>query len=215
MHLARARSRPAPRSALLSPPRPMLSSTQAGRRGLRRAHRVRQEPDHAPRRRGPARGRQAVAVLRHPMPYGDLAKQAVQRFALRRPRRARLHDRGAGGVRAAHRRGQRRLRRRRLRRDPRPGRAGGRHHPLGRRQQRLAVLPPDLHIVVVDPHRAGHELRYHPGETNLRMADVGREQGRHRRPRERRGRGRLDPDATTRTRGSCVPPRRSRRGATA
>ena len=30
----------------------------------------------------------------------------------------------------------------------------------------------DLHIVVVDPHRAGHELRYYPGETNLRMADV-------------------------------------------
>ena len=31
---------------------------------------------------------------------------------------------------------------------------------------------PDLHLVLVDPHRAGHELRYHPGETNLRMADV-------------------------------------------
>ncbi|HEY6102337.1 MAG TPA: cyclic 2,3-diphosphoglycerate synthase [bacterium] len=31
---------------------------------------------------------------------------------------------------------------------------------------------PDLHLVVLDPHRAGHELRYHPGETNLRMADV-------------------------------------------
>jgi len=31
---------------------------------------------------------------------------------------------------------------------------------------------PDLHIVVVDPHRPGHELTYHPGETNLRMADV-------------------------------------------
>jgi predicted GTPase len=29
-----------------------------------------------------------------------------------------------------------------------------------------------MHIVVVDPHRPGHELRYHPGETNLRMADV-------------------------------------------
>jgi predicted GTPase len=29
-----------------------------------------------------------------------------------------------------------------------------------------------VHIVVVDPHRPGHELRYHPGETNLRMADV-------------------------------------------
>ena len=31
---------------------------------------------------------------------------------------------------------------------------------------------PDLHIVVTDPHRPGHELRYHPGETNLRMANV-------------------------------------------
>jgi predicted GTPase len=33
-------------------------------------------------------------------------------------------------------------------------------------------IKPDVHIVVVDPHRPGHELRYHPGETNLRMADV-------------------------------------------
>src|SRR5207244_12433155 len=33
-------------------------------------------------------------------------------------------------------------------------------------------IEPDIHIVVVDPHRPGHELRYHPGETNLRMADV-------------------------------------------
>jgi predicted GTPase len=31
---------------------------------------------------------------------------------------------------------------------------------------------PDLHIVVADPHRPGHELKYHPGETNLRMANV-------------------------------------------
>ncbi|RKY82187.1 GTPase, partial [candidate division KSB1 bacterium] len=31
---------------------------------------------------------------------------------------------------------------------------------------------PDLHIVVVDPHRPGHEITYYPGETNLRMADV-------------------------------------------
>jgi predicted GTPase len=31
---------------------------------------------------------------------------------------------------------------------------------------------PDLLIVVADPHRAGHELYYHPGETNVRMADV-------------------------------------------
>jgi len=33
-------------------------------------------------------------------------------------------------------------------------------------------VKPNLHIVVVDPHRPGHELRYHPGETNLRMAHV-------------------------------------------
>jgi predicted GTPase len=33
-------------------------------------------------------------------------------------------------------------------------------------------IHPDLHLVVVDPHRPGHELRYHPGEQNLRMADV-------------------------------------------
>src|SRR5262249_42941073 len=33
-------------------------------------------------------------------------------------------------------------------------------------------IRPDLHIVVVDPHRPRHELRYHPGETNLRTADV-------------------------------------------
>ncbi len=35
-----------------------------------------------------------------------------------------------------------------------------------------SFIKPDLHIVVADPHRAGHELRYYPGETNLRMADV-------------------------------------------
>ena len=31
---------------------------------------------------------------------------------------------------------------------------------------------PDYHIVVVDPHRPGHELRYHPGEANVRLADA-------------------------------------------
>jgi predicted GTPase len=36
----------------------------------------------------------------------------------------------------------------------------------------LPFYKPDLHIVVVDPHRAGHETRYHPGEANLRLADV-------------------------------------------
>ena len=36
----------------------------------------------------------------------------------------------------------------------------------------LPFVRPDLHVVVVDPARAGEEFRYHPGETNLRMADV-------------------------------------------
>jgi nifR3 family TIM-barrel protein len=36
----------------------------------------------------------------------------------------------------------------------------------------LPFYQPDLHIVVDDPHRPGHDLTYHPGETNLRLADV-------------------------------------------
>jgi predicted GTPase len=36
----------------------------------------------------------------------------------------------------------------------------------------LPFFAPDLHVVVVDPLRPGHELLYHPGEANLRMADV-------------------------------------------
>ena len=54
----------------------------------------------------------------------------------------------------------------------RAGGGGGRRHHLGRRQQRLPFFRPSLHIVVADPLRPGHELRYHPGEANLRMADV-------------------------------------------
>ena len=59
---------------------------------------------------------------------------------LRGPRQARVHHRGARGVRAAHRQRLRRLRRRRLRDDPARGREGSRRHPVGRRQQRHAVL---------------------------------------------------------------------------
>jgi predicted GTPase len=36
----------------------------------------------------------------------------------------------------------------------------------------LPFFKPDLHLVVVDPHRPGHESRYYPGETNLRMAGL-------------------------------------------
>ena len=36
----------------------------------------------------------------------------------------------------------------------------------------LPFFAPTLHLCLVDPHRCGHESRYHPGEANLRMADV-------------------------------------------
>ena len=36
----------------------------------------------------------------------------------------------------------------------------------------LSFYEADLYITLVDPHRPGHELTYHPGETNLRLADV-------------------------------------------
>ncbi len=36
----------------------------------------------------------------------------------------------------------------------------------------LSFYVPDLNIVVADPHRPGHETSYHPGETNVRAADV-------------------------------------------
>ena len=56
---------------------------------------------------------------------------------------------------------------------------------------------PDLHIVVVDPHRAGHELRYHPGETNLRMARrLRRQQGRQRAQEGSRRGARVDSRAS-------------------
>ncbi len=54
---------------------------EAGHRRLRRPHGLRQEPDHAPDRRGSsASAGLKVAAMRHPMPYGNLEKQRVQRF---------------------------------------------------------------------------------------------------------------------------------------
>src|SRR4029453_3771964 len=65
------------------------------------------------------------------------------------------------------------------------GYAGVDYHPILERAQAeadvlvwdggnndLPFFRPDLHVVVVDPLRAGHELHYHPGEANLRRADV-------------------------------------------
>ena len=73
---------------------------QAGGLGVRGAHRFGQEPDHPARFADPARMGYKVAAIRHPMPYGDLVKQAVQRFAdLHRPGQARMHDRRARRIR--------------------------------------------------------------------------------------------------------------------
>jgi predicted GTPase len=114
-----------------------------------------------------------VAVLRHPMPYGDLTTQAVQRFA-------RYEDLDAADCTIEERE------------EYEPHIAEGNLVFAGidyaaileaAEAEADAILwdggnndtpfiRPDLHVVVVDPHRAGHELRYHPGETNLRMAHV-------------------------------------------
>jgi predicted GTPase len=114
-----------------------------------------------------------VAVLRHPMPYGDLAKQAVQRFE-------KYEDLDAADATIEEREEY----------EPHLAEgnlvfAGVDYERILRVAEREAdvilwdggnndtpFVRPDVHIVVLDPHRPGHELRYHPGETNLRMADV-------------------------------------------
>jgi predicted GTPase len=114
-----------------------------------------------------------VVAIRHPMPYGDLAAQAVQRFAtyedldrhkctIEEREEYEPHiDRGVvvyAGVDYGLI-----LRQAEAEADVVVWDGGNNDLPFYR---------PDLHIVVVDPHRAGHELRYHPGEANLRAADV-------------------------------------------
>jgi predicted GTPase len=114
-----------------------------------------------------------VVVVRHPMPYGDLTAQAVQRFAdygdldrynctIEEREEYEPHlDRGSivyAGVDY-----EAILRQAEAEADVVLWDGGNNDFPFYR---------PDLHIVVTDPHRAGHETAYHPGETNLRMADV-------------------------------------------
>jgi predicted GTPase len=117
-------------------------------------------------------GKRVVAV-RHPMPYGDLAAQRVQRFAT-------LEDLDSHDTTIEERE------------EYEPHIATGTiiyagveyQAILEQAQQECDVLlwdggnndlpfyDPDVHVVVADPLRAGHETRYHPGEANLRMADV-------------------------------------------
>jgi len=114
-----------------------------------------------------------VAVIRHPMPYGDLAKQAWQRFASYEDlvknectieEREEYEPHIAQGILVF---------------------AGVDYERILREAEKEADVvvwdggnndipfyQSDLQIVVADPHRPGHELAYYPGETNLRMADV-------------------------------------------
>ncbi len=116
---------------------------------------------------------QRVAVIRHPMPYGDLAEQRVQRFASEGDllaQRVTVEEReeyephlATGSVVFA-----------------------GVDYAaiLAAAEQEADVVVWDggnndtsfvkanVYFTVVDPHRAGHEVSYYPGETNVRLADV-------------------------------------------
>lgn len=114
-----------------------------------------------------------VAVVRHPMPYGDLSKQICQRFASMKDmdeQRCTIEEReeyephiAAGNLLFAGVDYERILRRAEEEADVILWDGGNNDLPFYR---------PALHITVADPHRPGHELRYFPGETNLRMAHV-------------------------------------------
>ena len=116
---------------------------------------------------------QRTAVVRHPMPYGDLEAQAVQRFASVADldaQRVTIEEREeyephleAGSVVFAGVDYERILRAAEAEADVVVWDGGNNDLPFFR---------PDLHIVVLDPLRAGHELSYHPGAVNLRLADV-------------------------------------------
>ena len=117
-------------------------------------------------------GKKVVSV-RHPMPYGDLTRQIVQRFSTyddfekynctieEREEYEPVIDMGAVIY------------------------AGIDYEKILREAEKEAEIivwdggnndtpfyQPDVHIVVFDPHRAGHETSYHPGETNMLLADI-------------------------------------------
>jgi predicted GTPase len=112
-------------------------------------------------------------VVRHPMPYGDLAQQIEQRFAtiedcdrqactVEEREEYEQHMR-EGTVVYAGVDYERILRSAEKEADVILWDGGNNDWPFFR---------PDLEIVLLDPHRAGHELLYHPGETNFRRAHV-------------------------------------------
>ncbi len=114
-----------------------------------------------------------VAIIRHPMPYGNLAAQAAQRFAT-------FDDLDKQNCTIEERE------------EYEPHLKNGMIVYAGVDYEKILAAAekeadiiifdggnndfsfyrPDLHIVIADPHRAGHEISYHPGETNFRSADV-------------------------------------------
>ncbi len=114
-----------------------------------------------------------VVAIRHPMPYGDLNAQKVQRFGT-------LADLDKHKCTIEEREEY----------EPHINSgivvyAGVDYGAILQEAEKEADVilwdggnndipfyKPDLHIVVVDPHRPGHEITYHPGETNFKMADV-------------------------------------------
>jgi len=114
-----------------------------------------------------------VAAIRHPMPYGDLVKQKVQRFAD-------YSDLNKHECTIEEREEY----------EPHLDNdvivyAGVDYEAILREAEKevdivlwdggnndFSFYVSDLLIVVADPHRAGHELHYYPGETNVRLADV-------------------------------------------
>jgi len=114
-----------------------------------------------------------VAAIRHPMPYGDLREQIWQRFASYEDlnkHKCTIEEREEyephidNGIIVY---------------------AGVDYEKILREAEKesdvivwdggnndMSFYKPDLNIVVADPHRPGHELTYHPGEANVRMADV-------------------------------------------
>jgi len=114
-----------------------------------------------------------VVVVRHPMPYGELAEQALERFATYEDLdkyKTTIEEREEyephiekGIVVFAGIDYLRILREAEKECEVLIWDGGNNDTPF---------YKPDLHIVVADPLRPGHELSYYPGETNLRMADV-------------------------------------------
>jgi len=117
-------------------------------------------------------GKRAV-VIRHPMPYGDLEQQVIQRFATGsdcdryactiEEREEYEHHLARGAVVYAGIDYERVVRAAETEADVIIWDGGNNDLPF---------IRPGLEIVVLDPHRAGHELAYHPGEANFRRAHV-------------------------------------------